>query len=87
MLCMAHIEQLAGKVHTKYGIVCCVFGVLCCVLCMAQTEQLAGKVCCKYCAVCCVWHRQNSWYGSCVVSTVLCVVYGADRTAGREGVL
>ena len=55
-------------------------------LCIAQTEQLAGNVCCKYCAVCCVLYRQNSWQGRCVVSTVLCVVYGTDRTAGREDV-
>ena len=60
--------------------------MLFCVLCMAQTEQLAGKVCTKYYVVCCALHRQNSWQGRCVLNAVLCVVYGTDRTAGREGV-
>ena len=97
VLCMAQTEQLAGKVCTKYYVVCCVLYrqnswqgrcVLnaVCVLCMAQTEQLAGKVCTKCYVMCCVWHRQSSWQVGCVLNTVLCVVHFTDRTAGREGV-
>ena len=92
---MAQTGQLAGKVCTKYCVVCfawhkhdswqrkCVLSTL---LCMAQTVQLAGNVCTKYCFVCCALHRQNSWQGRCVLNAVLCVVYGTDRTAGRESV-